>query len=90
MFYMCPFSHGLHGWLEHLMDCSAEALDKGRRVVPPQLVIYTSSIDVFLALYEHRHLSLPCCPIAAAAPKSHGELVTACCKHSMGSKVELG
>ena len=43
------------------MGCTAEALDKGRRVVPRQSLTYTSSFDVSLALYVHRHLSLSWC-----------------------------
>ena len=41
------------------MECIAEALDTGRRVVPRRPLTYTSSIDVFLASYEHRCVSLP-------------------------------
>ena len=44
-----------------MMDCIAVALPLSMRAVQRQLVIYTSSIVVFLALYEHRHLSLPWC-----------------------------
>ena len=50
----------LCGWVGHMMECTAVALDKGRRVVPRRRLTYTSSIDVFLALYEHRCVSLPC------------------------------
>ena len=35
------------------------ALDKGRPVVPRRPLTYTSSFYVFLALYEHRCVSLP-------------------------------
>ena len=41
------------------MECIAVALDQGRRVVPRRPLTYTSSIDVFLALYERHRVSLP-------------------------------
>ena len=41
------------------MECIAVVLDKGRRVVPRRPLTYTSYIDVFFALYEHRCVSLP-------------------------------
>ena len=56
VFYMCP---SLYVWVGHMMECTAVALDKGRRVVPRRPLTYTSSIDLFLALYEHRCVSLP-------------------------------
>ena len=54
MIYMCPF---LHDSVGHMMECTA--VDKGRCVVPRRPLTYTPSIDVFLALYEHRCVSLP-------------------------------
>ena len=41
------------------MECTAVAVDRGRRVLPRRPLTCTSSIDVFLALYEHRCVSLP-------------------------------
>ena len=49
----------LCGWVGHMMECIAVALDRGRRVVPRRRLTYTYSIDVFLALYEHRCVLLP-------------------------------
>ena len=56
VFYMCPF---FCGWVGQMMECTAVALDEGRRVVPQRPLTYTSSIDVFLQLYEHRCVSSP-------------------------------
>ena len=100
--YMCPF---LSGWVGHMMECTAVALDRGRRVVPRRPLTNTSSIDVFLTLYEHRCLSLSWsvwgvdgeCNFTdelvngylLGAPKPKANS-TACCKHSMGLEVDFG